>query len=145
MTFPTLRCFLFSALLSVLAAPAGLSAAAPEPPVTLTPYVVKDNPINSYAFDLVVGVDKASHRIVRLLITAVADDSDAARAGLKPGDEIVKINGLSLAELGAPFGPDSELNRLLLNRPPGEPLRLEVVTRRTLDVILRAAAVAPSP
>lgn len=136
---------LLALLLLPAFSPARAAAPAKAPPVKLAPFVVKSDPVNSYAFDLLVNIDKATRKIMRLTITGVQADSDAARAGLQPGDQIVKINGQDVTSLSPQTGPDSELNRLLLNRPPGESLRLEVLTKRTLSVTLHAAEPAPGP
>ncbi len=112
---------------------------AVESEVLLKPFVVKSDPINSYAFALTVSVDTSTKKIARLIITAVGEDSDAERAGLRNGDEIVRINGLPVSDLNPDLGPNGQFHQWLINRPVGEKLNIEVVTKRTMRVTLNAA------
>lgn len=131
-------------VLAVLTAPVSAEPAAKEKPVVLAPFAVKGDPVNSFAFDLVVQLDPKTKRIARLWIDGVREGSDAEKSGLRKGDEIVKLNGKPVTEFSPDFGPAGELNKLLLNRPAGERHDLEVMTRRTLNVTVRAAGPALS-
>jgi S1-C subfamily serine protease len=118
---------------------------AAPPPVQLTPYAVKDDPVNSYAFDVRVVADKATRRISRLIITRVPENSDAAREGLEVGDDIIKVNGTKVTDMEARVDPDSPLGQAMVNRSPGTVLDLEVVVHRQRSVTLRALRSVPGP
>jgi predicted metalloprotease with PDZ domain len=111
---------------------------AAEKPVLLTPYAVKDDPVNSYAFDVRILADKATRKISHLIITRVPVGSDAEREGLEVGDEIIQINGTKVTEMEARVDPDSLLGRAMVNRSPGTELDLEVIVHRQRSVTLRA-------
>lgn len=138
MSFTLLRMLPLAALLSLPALARSERTPAVESEVLLKPFVVKSDPINSYAFALTVSVNKSTKKISRLLITAVGEDSDAERAGLRNGDEIVRINGRSVSDLDPDLGPNGQLHQWLINRPGGEKLNIEVVTTRTKKVTLNA-------
>lgn len=136
-----------SVLLPLVCAVSAVIGSATEPaksdkPVQLAPFAVKGDPVNSFAFDLVVKLDKQTKRIAQLLISGVREGSDAEREGLRAGDEIVRINGRPITDFPADFSPGGDLNKILLNRPPGERLDLEIITRRTTSVTVRAAGPA---
>jgi predicted metalloprotease with PDZ domain len=128
---------------AVFAADQTKPVAPAEPPVQLAPYAVNSTPVNSYAFDLVVRVSKETGKIVSLVISGVRENSDADQADLRPGDEITKINGVPVTEMDPQLGPDGQLGKLLLNRPKGERLDLEVVIHRKARATLHA--VGPTP
>jgi carboxyl-terminal processing protease len=64
---------------------------------------------------------KAGH----VVIVAPLDNSPAARAGLRPGDIILKVNGETIAELPLP----QVVNRI--TGPPGTPVTLTIMTPAT--------------
>jgi carboxyl-terminal processing protease len=71
-----------------------------------------------------------------LRVLNVFDGSPASRAGLKPGDLVVAVNGRSIA------GVNSEVATARIKGPPGTEVRLDVVTpstgkRRTLRLTRR--------
>src|SRR5439155_18881216 len=72
----------------------------------------------------------------RLVVAHVEPDSPAARAGLRPGDEVQAVAGL------APLGT-AALRELLRAKAPGEALRL-TVRRQQETVELTATLGAPS-
>ncbi|MEJ1972562.1 MAG: PDZ domain-containing protein [Lacunisphaera sp.] len=139
-----------SALLALLClAPASAKDKAPSPPpvddkvVVLQPFEIKGKPIISFALDLRIYMDPATRKVERIFITRVWENTDAEHAGLQVGDEIVKVDGMSVRELDARVAADSPLGRIFLNRPPGEPLRLDVITRRTEKFILHSQRPMP--
>ena len=106
--------------------------------ITLDPIKVHGTAISSYAIDVRIMVSPTTKKIVTILITRVMEDSDAAEMGLLAGDEIVKVNGIPVGDIEAKVNRESQLGRLFLNRRPGEPLRLEVMTRRARQLTLHA-------
>jgi membrane-associated protease RseP (regulator of RpoE activity) len=134
---------LLALLLSVGLAPA--KEKKPSPPAAtgdkiyvLDPIKVKGSPIISFAIDITVYAEPGSRKIDRIFIKRVLPDTDAEKAGLQAGDEIVKLDGIAVKELDAIVSIESPLGKILLNRTPGEPLKLEVLTRRAQEFTLRA-------
>ena len=123
-------------ILSAADAPNAVPTA--EKKVQLAPYAVKGTPLNSYAFDLQVYTDKKTHKVARIFIVRVGDGSDAQKAGLEAGDEIVRIDGTAITEFDPQIGPESRLGQLLVNRRKGDEIDLEVILHRKSKVTLRA-------
>jgi C-terminal processing protease CtpA/Prc len=128
-----LRAFFAAMLLLPL-----VSAVAEEEPVRLEPVVVKDDPINSFGFQLMVVIDRDSKKIVRSFVGEVIEGSSAHRSGLQANDEVVKINGRPLAGMAARIDRDSELGRLLIAQRDGTMLDLEVISKRTRKLVVTA-------
>jgi S1-C subfamily serine protease len=57
-----------------------------------------------------------------VLVYGIDQTSDAYRAGLRPGDVIVRMNGAAIAQGG-------DLRRVVRQAGPGGTVRLEVVRR----------------
>ncbi len=108
--------------------------------VTLDPFKVHGTAISSYALDLRIVVSSVTKKIISIVITRVEENSDAAALGLQPGDEIMKVDGISVRDMDSKVNRDSQLGRLFLNRRAGEPLKLEVITHRPQQITLRAQA-----
>ena len=127
-----------------LAPVAGKEKDRPPPPladdkiVVLEPFKVTGSPIISFAIDIVVYGNPKTKKVNRIFIDRVVPDTDAERAGLQAGDEIVKLDGVAVKDMDAEVSRDSGLGKIFLNRTPGEPLKLEVITRRTEHFTLRA-------
>ncbi len=114
------------------------SAVAEEDLVRLEPMIVKDDPINSFGFELKIVVARDSNKILRAFIGEVIEKTSAHKSGLQPNDEVVKINGRPLAGMDARIGPDSELGRLLIAQRDGTMLDMEVITQRTRKLVITA-------
>lgn len=131
----------------LLAAPA--FAADPKPAeakdrvVVLEPMKIKGSPIISFAVDIAIYMHPETRKVSRIFITAVRENTDAEKAGLQPGDEIVKLDGTPVKEFDALVSAESPLGHLLLSRKPGEQIKMEIITRRTEQVTL--AAQRPTP
>ncbi len=110
-----------------------------EKAIELEPFKVHEKPIISFAVDIVIHTDPVSRNVTRILITRVLPRTDAERAGLQPGDEIVKLGGTPVQGLDATVVAGSPLGRLLLGRDPGDVLDFEIHTRRRQEHTLRAA------
>ena len=104
----------------------------------LEPFKVKGTAASNFAIDIRILVDAGTSKIFKILITRVVDDSDAAELGLQVGDEIVKIDGVPVEGMDSKVDVASQIGRIFLNRHPGDQLKLEVLTRRTQKVTLRA-------
>ena len=113
--------------------------------VVLDPFQVKVDPISSFAFDIRIYSNPDSRKVDRMFVTGVLEYSDAEKAGLRTGDEIIKIDGMAVKGMEARLGPDSQLGALLLNRQAGEPMNLEIITRRTQKMTLHAHRPAGVP
>jgi len=139
---PLLLC---CALLPLLAAqenpPAPTATPAPLPAepevVQLETFKVKGTAISNFAISVQILVNREEKK-TKIIITKVLPFTDASQLGLRPGDEILKINGQPVADMDPKIGPDSPLGLLLLNRKPGAALDLEVTTVRTRSLTLRA-------
>jgi len=125
-----------------LAAVSGEDKKTPTPEnekvIVLEPFKIKGSPVISFAIDITVYADPETKKVNRIFISRVLPDSDAEKAGLQAGDEIVKLDGITVKELDAVVSINSPLGRIFLNRRPGEPLKLEVLTRRAEQFTLHA-------
>ena len=114
------------------------------PPITDDKVVVLEamkitgTPIISYAIDIRVYQDPDTKKVDRIFITKVYPHTDAEAADLQIGDEILRINDVPVQDYEASVSVKSPLGKLLLNRFPGEAIRLDVLTRKTEKVTLRA-------
>ena len=81
--------------------------------------------------------------MTHIFITKVHPGTDADKAGLQEGDEIVKLDGEPVKGLDPRIVKDSPLGRILLNRTPGEALNLEVITHRKQELTLHAQRELP--
>ncbi len=136
-----IACFLLlGACIATLAAAKSDTSTAPanSQVVVLEPMKISGSPIISFAIDIAVYRDPSSKKVNRIFITKVWPGTDAESANLQVGDEIVKIDGVAVKEFDAVVSVESSLGKIFLNRVPGSPLRLEVLTRKTEKVILRA-------
>lgn len=117
---------------------AGPPGAADDKVLVLEPYKIQGSPVLSFAFDITVYGDPKTKTVTRIFIARVVPNTDAEKAGLQRGDEIVKLNGVPVKGLEARISPDSALGQIFLNREPGEPLDLEVIVHRAEKFTLRA-------
>lgn len=133
-----LACVCLAALL-----PGLLSAKEKTPPkdpgeiVTLDAYRVSGKAIGNFCIAIRI-LHNAEHKKTKLFIIDVSEHSDAEKLGLQVGDEIVKIGGVPVEDMDPRVTKDSPLGKIFLNRTPGDTVDLEVVTRRTKQVTLRA-------
>lgn len=111
---------------------------AKEKPIELEPMKIHEKPIIAFAVDIVIYTGTDNKAVTRIFITRVLPDTDAERAGLQQGDEILKLEGTPVKGMDPLVAAGSPLGRLLLNRPPGDTMRFEVFTRRVQDHTLRA-------
>jgi C-terminal processing protease CtpA/Prc len=106
--------------------------------VELPKMSVRGEAVCSYGIGVAAEREHGTKKIKRLFIYSVAEDSDAAQAGLKPGDEILSVNGHKVAGMDGTMKPGAELFDLLVDQPAGRSLALEVAVRTVRKVTLEA-------
>ena len=133
------------AILAVLTlgAPAAFADEPEDPPtvpgvVHLPEVEVKTTAYCNFGFGIVVFGDVKAGEIRRILIDEVKNDSAASRMGLQRGDEILSVNGVRVVDMKGGMKGGSDLFRLLINRPPGERIDVEVAVR----VVKRVSLIA---
>lgn len=131
---PAMLALLISAVVSGQQTP----PPAKEKPLELEPMKIHEKPIISFAIDIVIYAGADNKAVTRIFITRVLPGTDAERAGLRQGDEILKLDGAPVKGMDPVVAAESPLGRLLLNRPPGDSMKFEVFTRRVQDHTLRA-------
>jgi len=130
---------LFSATSALPAEPAGSAAPSAEEDVVRLPEIAVTTTAHcNFGFGIVIFGDVKAGMISRILIDEVIPGSDAARFGLQKGDEILSVNGTRVSEMKGGMKGGSDLFRLLINRPPGERIDVEVAVR----VVKRVALIA---
>jgi C-terminal processing protease CtpA/Prc len=131
-------------LLSLIATTGAKEVPPPkEKPVELEPLRVHEKPIISFAVDIVVFSRPEDRTVNKIFVERVLPETDAARAGLQPGDEIVKLGGQPVKGLDAVVAAGHPLGRLLLGRDVGDPLAFEFFTVRRKEYTLHAIAGKP--
>lgn len=126
---------------SVATAPGGKM---PSGPITrLEPFKVRDDPINSFGFDLAIYWDRGTRKVTRMFVGEIHEGSEAAELDLAVGDEIRKINGRPVTEFIAGVDAQSELGKIFLARKPGETLDLEIIRHRPGRIKLTAKPARP--
>ena len=130
---------LFGCALVLPAAP----AAQPEPPKTeeaveLPKMTVKGEPICSYGIAVAGTRESGTKKIKQLIIYAVSEGSEAERQGLKPGDEILSINGQKVAGMDGMMKAGSQLFDLLVDQRFGQKISIEVAVRTVRKLTLQA-------
>ena len=117
--------------------------AADDKVLKLEPLKIRENAIIAFALDIVIYVEPDNKKVTHIFITKVHPGTDADKAGLQEGDEIVKLDGEPVKGLDPRIVKDSPLGRILLNRTPGEALNLEVITHRKQELTLHAQRELP--
>jgi len=107
-----------------------LKPAAPVPAgaLAVAPFKVKEDPLTSFPISLHVRRDPANERLSHIYVTDVPSDSSTERVGVKVGDEILRIDGRAVTDFRTGVDRGSELGRILVNRPPGSVVDLEIIT-----------------
>ena len=96
--------------------------------LAVAPFRVKADPITSFPLSLQVLRDPTGARLARILVTEVPPDSSTEKAGVKVGDEIISLDDRAVSSFAQGVGRRSELGLLLIDRPPGTRLTLEIIT-----------------
>jgi PDZ domain len=123
----------FGLLLKNVPLPAGTFA--------LKPVRVRNTPLTTFPLSFQVRSRNGSNRVATITITAIPDNSEAERAGIQVGDEIVAIDGRMAADFTPGVGKDDELGRIFINRQPGDSVTLEIRApgaKQTFTVTLHA-------
>ena len=97
--------------------------------IQMKPFDVKQRPITSFGLSLRIIGDPQTRFVKRILVLAVATDSQAEYKGIEPGTEILGVNGKSVNSLEFGLSQGTELNRLFLNRKYGDTITLVVVSK----------------
>lgn len=139
-----LLCLAAGLLLATLGATTKKEASKEEI-VQLEPLRVSTSPINSYPLELEVRLSKTTRRVLAVVIVGVEPDSEAEAADLRPGDEIIKINGRDVVGMDGRVNLQADLAKLLIDRPVGETIRFEVLTKRTKTVTLHSGVNVKPP
>lgn len=113
--------------------PTAFAALKPQKPVAagalaVAPFRVKADPITSFPLSLQVLRDPDGVHLARILVTEVPPDSSTEKAGVKVGDEILSLDDRAVSSFAQGVGRRSELGLLLIDRPPGTRLTLEIIT-----------------
>jgi S1-C subfamily serine protease len=128
----------------VFLGPLSVKAMPPAPAdskvFVLEPFKVKGTAASNFAIDIRILVDAGTKKVFKMVVTRVAEDSDASDLGLQVGDEIVKIDGVPVEGMDSKVDRTSQIGRIFLNRHSGDSLKLEIITRRTQEIRLRAQA-----
>ncbi len=96
--------------------------------VAIAPFRVKADPITSFPLSLKVIPDSNTDRIARILVTEIPSDSSTEKAGVKVGDEILSLDDRAVRSFAQGVGRRSELGLVLIDRPPGTRLTLEIIS-----------------
>jgi S1-C subfamily serine protease len=134
---------IFASLVLVTTSATSLHAEDPLPDpdkdvVTLPQFDVKATAHCNFGFGIVVFGDVKAGTISRVLVDDVVRDSEASRLGIEKGDEILAVNGKRVSDMKGGMKGGSDLFRLLINRPPGERIDVEVKVRVVKKVVLIA-------
>ena len=113
-------------------------ATKPDETIALPKYQVKGEAVCPFGIGVGGTREPDTHRIKRLIITDVTVGSEAERLGLKPGDEIIGINGRKVAGMDGTKQAGSELFELLVNQAPGQTIALEVIVHSVKNLNLTA-------
>ena len=133
----------------ILAASAGTLAAcavmAAEPVAKgdvyeLPKMEVKSSMVCSFGIGVTVALNRTTLAITHVYVDHVAAGSDAESLGLVRGDEILVIDGRKVTNLKGGAKAGSDLFALLVNRPPGTKINLEVAVRAVRRVTLSATS-----
>lgn len=114
------------------------ASASDAPPSLLPTLEVKDRALCSFGISVQAFGSLKTRQISRLFVTDVWENSEAEKLGIKPGDEILTINGVKVSEMKGGMQPGSDLFELLVNRGRGARIKLEVEVRVVKRVTLTA-------
>ena len=132
---------LFSAVVLLSSTP--LLGAKPEAPVTgdhvvdLPEYKVTPTFHCNFGIGIAVYGDSKKGTLKHVFIEDVIEGTAAEKYGLKRGDEILSVNGKKVTDMKGGIKVDGDLFNLLIDRPPGEKIKVEVAVR--VVTALRAA------
>lgn len=119
---------LLIALMSSAASDAAAEAVKPLPPAeVLPPISVKGEVQCSFGFGVRLHRDPGTRKVLRLFVTKVRKGSSAAKLEVKPGDEILSINGEKVRGMDGEAKQGARLFSLLCNRSPGETVEMEIM------------------
>jgi hypothetical protein len=100
---------------------------APKGVVELEPFRVQGIPLTSFPISFETSRDRITGHVRQIIVREVPPSSTTEQAGVKPGDQIIAINGRSIREFHGGITIDSELGRIFLNRRPGDTVHLDLI------------------
>ncbi len=113
--------------------------------LVLDPLNIRGKPVNSFGFDLLIYADPQTKKVSHIVISRVIPGTDAEKARLRAGDEIIKVDGVEVRGLDPEVSADSALGRIFLNRPLGTQVKLEALIHRTAGFTLHVRPQTPMP
>jgi len=94
--------------------------------IHMDPVIVTADSRLSFGFSLRLVREETGNRILAMYIDRVQEESDAQRKGLEAGSQVLSIDGRAVSEYEGTFRIGSELHRILIGRPEGARVTLEV-------------------
>ena len=118
-------------------------------PLVLEPMMVYGDTRLAFGFGLRITRIENPRVVLDLVVDRVQVGSDAERKGLRPGSKIVSINGRDVSQYEATFEHGSELNRILVDRPEGARVTMQVLVPgkkkpQTLTIVRRTLLYEPA-
>lgn len=131
-TLALLMCF------ASVARPAEPAVPPGEKVVRLPDLEVTTRAYCNFGFGIIVVANSETGEVSRIIIDDVLPDSTAAAIGLRKGDEILSVNGKKVVDMKGGMKGGGDLFGLLVNRPYGERIDVEVAVRVVKRVLLVA-------
>ncbi len=95
---------------------------------TLDPYRVKSIPLTSYPISFRITRDRFTNMVSKIVVDEVPEKSETERAGVRPGDWVIRINGRDIKQIPGGVDNHTELGRIFIDRPLGETVALDLVS-----------------
>jgi predicted metalloprotease with PDZ domain len=106
--------------------PGDLKQAKKERPTVLEPFVVQQDTTLSFGLGLKMLRYSVTKKVAAIYVDEVQDGSDAQRQGVRPGMQIVSLDGKPVGDFDATFQKDSDLRRLLIARKEQDTIAVEL-------------------
>jgi C-terminal processing protease CtpA/Prc len=138
----SLRLHLTSLCLLSCLSPA-LRAAEPisnttEERITLPKFEANGNAVCCYGFGIIASWNAKTQSIDHVFIDYVTPGAKAEKIGLRPGDEILSLNGKKITDMKGGTKRGSDLFELLVDQPVGRMIDIEIAVRVVKKYVLTA-------